>query len=83
MICGRVVDVEPRGTSYDGNVGLIRIQGVDSSEAVVRAGAAWDYARYVTDPSIPALEARARAGCLGFWAAARPVAPWEWRRGFR
>ncbi len=40
MICGRVVDVEPRGTSYNRVVGLIRVQGVDTSEAMVRAGAA-------------------------------------------
>ena len=83
MICGRVVDVEPRGNSYDRIVGLIRINGLDTSEAMVRAGAAMDYARYDTDPAIPALEARARAGRLGLWAAARPVAPWDWRRGFR
>ena len=83
MICGRVIDVEPRGTSYDRVVGLIRLGGLDTSEAMVRAGAAWDYPQYDPDPAIPALEARARAGRLGLWAAARPVAPWSWRHGFR
>ena len=83
IICGRVVDVEPRGTSYDRLVGLIRVRGLDTSESMVRAGAAWDYPRYGTDPAIHALEARARAGRLGSWAAARPVAPWDWWRGCR
>lgn len=55
LVCGRVVDVEPRGTSYDRIVGLIRVNGIDTSEAMVRAGAAWDYARYDADPVIPAL----------------------------
>ena len=83
MICGHDVDVEERGTSYGRIVGLIRVRGADTSEAMVRAGAAWDYARNDTDPAIPTLEARGRAGRLGLWAGARPVPPWEWRRGFK
>jgi micrococcal nuclease len=78
-VCGRDVDIEPRGNSYDRVVGLIRVGGIDTSEAMVRAGAAWDYPQYDTDPLIPALQARARAGHIGLWAAARPVAPWDWR----
>ena len=78
MVCGREVDVEPRGTSYDRVVGLIRVGGLDTSEAMVRAGAAWDYPQYDPDPVIPALEEKARAGRLGLWAAARPVAQWNW-----
>ena len=79
MICGRGVDVEPRGTSYDRVVGLIRVQGLDTSEAMVRAGAAWNYPRYDPDPVIPVLEAKARAAHLGLWADPRAVAPWDWR----
>ena len=37
MICGRVVDVEPRGTSYDCLVGLIRVRGA-STPASRRSG---------------------------------------------
>lgn len=58
MICGRDVEVEERGTSYDRIVGLIRVQGIDTSEAMVRAGAAWDYVQYDSLPAIPALAGR-------------------------
>lgn len=83
MVCGRDVEVEERGTSYDRIVGLIRVRGIDTSEATVKAGAAWDHTHYDPDPGIPTLEARARAGRLGLWAGTRPVPPWDWRRGFR
>ncbi len=83
MVCGRDVEVDPRGASYDRVVGLIRVGGRDTSEAMVRAGAAWDYARYDNDPAMPGLERAARAGRIGLWADPHAVAPWDWRRGFR
>lgn len=79
MVCGRDVDVEPRGTSYDRIVGLIRINGLDTSEAMVRAGAAWDYPQYDLDPMMPSLQRAARAGQLGLWGNPSPIPPWEWR----
>lgn len=41
-------------------VGLIRVQGVDTGEAIVMAGAAWYYSHYDHDPVMPGLEAAAR-----------------------
>ena len=83
MVCSRVVDIEPRGRSYDRLVGLIRVQGIDTSEAMVRAGAAWDYSRYDYDRAMPGLEAEARQAGRGLWADPRAVPPWNWRRGLR
>lgn len=79
IIYGRYVDIEPQGTSYDRVVGLIWVGGINTSEATVRAGAAWDYARYDCDPAIPGLEQTARAEQLGLWGDLSPVAPWDWR----
>ena len=79
IVCSRCVEIEPRGASYDRLVGLVRAQGVDTSEAMVTAETAWDYPQYDTDPIIPVLEAKARAGHVGLWAAALPIAPWDWR----
>lgn len=39
MICGRIIEVEPRGTSYDRFVGFVRIQSVTTIEAMDGAGA--------------------------------------------
>ena len=83
MVCGRIVDIEPRGRSYDRLVGLIRVQGVDTSEAMVRAGAAWDYSRYDYDRAMPGIEAEARRAGRGLWANRVAVAPWDWRRAGR
>lgn len=83
MGCGRDVEIEPRGTSYDCIVGLIRVGGVDTSEAMVRAGAAWDYVRYDSDPAMPGLQAEARSAGRGLWADPNAVPPWEWRHARR
>ena len=80
LICGREVDVEPRGTSYDRVIGLIRVNGADTSEAMVRAWAAWDYARCDNDPAMPGLQSEVRAGRKGLWAHPHAVATWDWRR---
>jgi micrococcal nuclease len=50
---------------------------------LVRAGYAWWYRRYSTDPDLAALESAARASRAGLWSDAHPVAPWEWRRSRR
>ncbi len=42
IICGKYVEIDPRGTSYDRVVGLI-LAPYDVSEAMVKAGAAWEY----------------------------------------
>ena len=65
-ICGRIVDVESRRTTEDPIVGLIRVRGIDTSGAMVRAGAAWDYARYGTDPMNPAAWLRPGQGIEGY-----------------
>jgi len=46
---------------------------------MVRAGWAWAFTRYQTDPAIPLLEAQARAERAGLWADTSPVPPWRWR----
>ena len=74
MICGREVEIETRGKSYDLVVGRIRVGGLYTREAMVWVGAAWDYPQYDPDPVIPGPEANARAGRLGLWPAARPIA---------
>lgn len=79
MICGREVDVDPRGSSYDRVVGLIRVGRLYTSEAMVAAGAAWDYAQYDTDPAMPELEQEALQQGRGLWADTHAVPPWDWR----
>lgn len=57
MVCGKLVDIDLHGCRYDGLVGLIRAGGADMSEAMVAASAAWEYARYDSDQTIPSFKA--------------------------
>lgn len=61
-------------------VARVRCAGIDASEAQVRAGLAWRFARYSTDPGFESLEAAARAARTGLWSDPEPVPPWQWRR---
>lgn len=61
-------------------VAKVRCDTTDASEAQVRAGLAWRFTRYATDPSISALEADARQRRVGLWSDPAPVPPWKWRR---
>ena len=75
---GRDVEKETRGISYDRIVGLILVSGVDTSEAMVRAGEACDYSRHDHYSTMSGLEQAARAGGFGLWADPAPVAPEDW-----
>lgn len=60
---------------------------LDLGLAQVQAGMAWHYTQYAHEQPKPArlryaeAERRARMGRSGLWAAAHPVAPWQWRQG--
>lgn len=64
---------------YGRTVARVECRGEDASAAQVRAGYAWAFTRYLTDPSIKSLEAEAHAAGRGLWRDPEPVAPWEWR----
>jgi endonuclease YncB( thermonuclease family) len=53
-------------------------------ESLLQAGLAWWYQRYApNDTRLAELEREARLAKRGLWADARPVPPWDWRRGKR
>jgi len=68
---------------YGRTVARVICTGTDANAAMVRAGMAWAYTRYLTDPQIRAMELVARRERLGLWADAHPVPPWDWRRSGR
>ena len=49
------------------------------NQFMVRAGAAWVYEQYNTDPVQPVLQNEARQQKRGLWSDADPVPPWIWR----
>ena len=78
------VEIQTRSRDRWGRVvARVSCQGRDASAVQVSAGMAWAFTRYLTDPAIADLEAEARAGKVGLWADAAPVAPWMWRLDHR
>lgn len=65
---------------YGRVVGHVTCAGVNANAAMVRAGMAWAYKRYVRDPAIFAIEAEARQTKRGLWHDPAPLPPWEFRR---
>jgi endonuclease YncB( thermonuclease family) len=63
-------------------VAQIDVDGLDVNHAMVARGAAWAYTAYLTDESLRAVEAQARADQLGLWAMpeGERVAPWDYRK---
>jgi len=73
----RVVDTDRYGR-IDGRV---FVGSLDVNLAQVGRGLAWANTKYLTDPRVSGLEARARKARAGLWADQRePLAPWEFRR---
>lgn len=83
---GKSVSVQQTDTDRYGRVvGQVFVEGQDVNRAMVEAGAAWAFRRYLTDETLLATEYRARRTGVGLWASNQeePVPPWEWRRGSR
>lgn len=53
--------------------------GMNINQFMVRAGAAWVYEQYNTDPVLPVLQNEARQQKRGLWSDADPVPLWIWR----
>ena len=48
---------------------------------MVAEGYAWHYIQYSTDAKLAAAEKQAKEKKVGLWADAKPIPPWEFRRG--
>ncbi len=77
-----LVDVDT--DRYDRDVALVRLaNGRTLNEELVRAGHAWVYRRYCTQPICATwldLERQARGQKLGLWRDKSPRPPWQWWR---
>lgn len=73
-VFSRIVIVEGRDVdAYGRLVARVRVDDIDLSEALARAGLACHYRRYSADPALERAEAEARAASRGFWG--RGAAP--------
>jgi endonuclease YncB( thermonuclease family) len=54
--------------------------GRELGKELLKAGLAWHYKEYNSDPELAALEDEARKARRGLWHDENPMAPWEYRR---
>ena len=75
-----MVTVQTEGNDkYRRTLGVVWLQNVNLNLSMVRAGQAWTYRKYCSDPVYLAGEADARRAHLGLWAGPVAMAPWDWR----
>ena len=55
-------------------------EDINLNKALLRAGLAWHYRKYLRNSLLTALEMEARAAKKGLWSEAGPIPPWEFRQ---
>ncbi len=82
LVFGKQVHILPKEKDRYGRlVARVRVNDTDVSLELVKAGLAWHYKRYSSDPGLAGAEQQARAEGVGVWSLPDPIPPWEQRRG--
>jgi len=77
---GKTVTINAVTTDrYGRTVARVIAGGKDVSLELVRAGLAWHYRKYSSDPVLAEAEQEARAAKKGLWSMPNPVPPWDYR----
>jgi endonuclease YncB( thermonuclease family) len=80
LVFGKDVEVkEYYPDRYGRMVARILVGGQDVSLELVKAGLAWHFKRYSSDPVLAEAEVEARRARVGLWSMPGAVPPWEWR----
>lgn len=80
LVFAQQVTVREEGTDrYRRTIGTVFVDGRNVNRAMVGAGMAWAYRRYLHDKGLLDVEADARRAARGLWGDQIPVAPWDWR----
>jgi len=84
MVFGKVVEVKRIGTDkYGRTVALVAVGVRLLNEELVKAGLAWVYDYYCSEPiceTWKSFQLRAKLDKRGLWRDPGPVPPWEFRR---
>jgi len=81
LVFGRDVQVKEYSRDrYGRMVARVSVGGQDVSLEIIKAGLAWHYKKYSSDPTLAEAENRARNAKQGLWSMPSPVPPWEFRK---
>lgn len=67
---------------YQRSVGVVRVDGVNVNEALIKNGFAWQYTQYCKESfcnNWKRTEEQASREGIGLWSDKAPMSPWEWR----
>lgn len=81
LVLRRTVTLLTHGEDRYGRVlAVVVVDGRDANADLLRAGLAWWYRKYSPEAKdYAAIEESARKRCMGLWAQAMPLAPWDFR----
>jgi micrococcal nuclease len=80
MVFAKTVTISPRDVDrYGRTVARVYVDNRDVSLELVKAGFAWHYKKYSSDPVLAQAEIEARNAKAGLWADPHAIAPWEFR----
>jgi endonuclease YncB( thermonuclease family) len=76
------VKVQVTGTDNHGRkLGYTYLEdGTELSREMLKAGLAWHFIKYNTDPELAALQMQAQEQKFGIWSQPNPMTPWQNRR---
>jgi hypothetical protein len=81
MVFGKDVQVKEYNLDrYSRTVARVFVEGKDLCLELLKAGLAWHYKRYSSDPVLAEAEDQARKAKAGLWSTPNPVPPWEYRK---
>lgn len=79
---GKQVTVVPKEYDrYSRIVARVIVGWQDVSLELLKAGMAWHYKEYSSDPDLTKAKEDARAKQIGIWSLPNPIPPWAYRRG--
>jgi len=81
MVFKKIVSVKEYSQDiYGRTVVRVYIDGQDLSLELVKAGLAWYFNAFSSDPVLAAAEKTARNQKIGLWSMSNPIPPWVYRR---
>jgi micrococcal nuclease len=80
-IFGKTIKVKVLSTDRYGRlIGVVIYNGgLNLSSELIKNGFAWHYLKYSKDPTLQALEDKAKNNKIGLWIDPNSIPPWEWR----
>src|SRR5205809_7142993 len=80
LVFGKTVTVKVKEPDRYGRlVARVIAEGKDVSRELVKAGLAWHFKKYSSDPELAKLEDKAREARVGIWSMPNPAPPWDFR----